>query len=315
MSATGPRGGTVERSRSTGTVQTVAANRNTGRTVVTNRHVTSVPRAGTRSTTVVHANGPSAVRPGPVVRPGPTVVTRPGPRTVVVNGRPGPTTRVVRTPARTRTVVYRRVTPAHGVFVFGPPPTHHHHYVHTTGDVQVREAHLPDRAVDRADSLAVGVKAGTLVSGTLGGDTYGDLGLGLLGRYRPAEAVGLQLDLGHHAGRSTFDLNESQRSQTQVAGSVQLFAFPWTRVSPYAVGGVTWNARSLEDQLATGSATTVVETTDALWGLHGGLGVELAMGNNFALDLEGRYVGWLDRQEGDAPGAFQATAGLLFHFK
>jgi opacity protein-like surface antigen len=212
-------------------------------------------------------------------------------------------------------VVVHRVTPASGVFVYGPAPVYHDHYVHQGGEVQVQKAHLPDRSVDRADSLAVGVKAGTLVSGTEAGDMYSDLGVGLLGRYRPAEAVGLQLDLAHHAGRSEFDLNSSQRSQTQVAGSVELFAFPWTRVSPYLVGGATWNARSLEEQIGSESATTIIETTDALWGLHGGLGVELAMGDNFALDLEGRYVGWLDRHEGDPPGALQANAALLFHFK
>ncbi len=179
----------------------------------------------------------------------------------------------------------------------------------------MQQAHLPERAIDRDDTLAIGLKAGSLVSGTESGLLYSDFGLGLMGRYRPEESVGLQLDVAHHAGETVYNGTSSLRNQTQVAGSVELFAFPWTRVSPYVLGGVTWNARSLSDQYSGASSTTVVGVSGALWGLHGGVGLELALGDNLAFDVEGRYVGWLDGGPTDPLGAIQGTAGLALHFR
>ncbi len=256
-----------------------------------------------------------ATRPGPAARPGTatrpggpsrtTVVTRPSTRTTVVTGRP---TTVV----HHRTVTYHTVRPYHGVFVYGPAPVHHHHY-HSGGPAQVKQKHMPERDVDRANSVAVGLKMGSLASGYYDGGAYGDLGVGLAGRYRPAESVGLQVDLTHHAQSWGPD---TERSQTVGAASVQLFAFPWTRVSPYAIGGVTYDARNIQDDIYNGGTSATVIANDALWGLHGGLGLELAMGKSLALDLEGRYIGYLDKSPTDPslPGALQLTGGLMVHF-
>ncbi len=250
--------------------------------------------------TVVHG---SAVRPGGPVRGTTTVVTHAPPRsTVVVHHRP----------VRVQTVTYTHVAPYHGVFVYGPRPATHVTYVEQ-GPVQVAEPDLPDRAIDRDKTLAIGVMGGALLSATPGGSFYGDPGLGLVGRYRVAEPVALELGLAHHA--ASLDLDE-KHSNTQVNGDVKLFAFPWTRVSPYALGGVTYNAMDIQEPIATGGGIGVLETADAQWGLDAGLGLELAMGNNFALDLQGKYIGWLDeRLEGEAPGAFQLGGGLAFHFR
>jgi hypothetical protein len=259
----------------------------------------------TRPGAVVHTR-PGAARPT-VVRPPVVAHARPG----VVHARPGV---VSRRPAvvHQRTVVYRRVHPYHGVFVYGPRPATHVHY-HDTGNQNVRRVDLPERAVDRNDSLAIGFKGGSMISSTADQRVYGDPGLGLVGRYRPAETVGLELGVQRHAGSLSSDL---ARSNTQATGSVALFAFPWTRVSPYAIGGVTYNAANLGSEVITGDTVSVARTMDAQWGLHGGLGVEFALGDNFALDLEGRYIGWIDeRTPGEAPGAVQATAGVLLHFK
>ena len=46
----------------------------------------------------------------------------------------------------------------------------------------------------------------------------------------------------------TFD-GSSERAQTLTSGSVELFAFPWSRISPYAIGGVTWAAGGFDDQV------------------------------------------------------------------
>ena len=172
---------------------------------------------------------------------------------------------------------------------------------------------MPTRFVDRSDTLALGLTAGSLMSGYENGESYGDLGLGLKGRYRPAESVGLELSVTHH---DSAWAPESARSQTLGSASVALFAWPWTRVSPYAIGGLTVNNRQIADELASYQGVDQLDTGRNLIGAHGGLGLELAMGRSAALDLEARYVGWLNQQDTDlaTPGALQATAGLVFHF-
>lgn len=279
---------------------------------------------------------PSSSRPSATVRPAaparPTASVRPSApvrplaarpvhsRPAVVHTRPVHQARPVvvhrRPVVHTRTVVYRHVHPYHGVFVYGPRPATHVHYHTDAGPQQVRRVDLPERAVDRNDSLAIGFKGGSMVSSTPDAQVYGDAGLGLVGRYRPAETVALELGVQRHVGALGSDL---ARSNTQASGSVALFAFPWTRVSPYAIGGVTYNAANVGfggDTLASGGTVGAMRALDAQWGLHGGLGVEFALGDNFALDLEGRYIGWIDeRLAGEAPGALQATAGVLLHFK
>jgi hypothetical protein len=208
-------------------------------------------------------------------------------------------------------VRYAHVRPYHGVFVYGPRPTTHVRYVHAgPGPVRVVRDDLPEREVDREGSVALGIRGGSLISGS-DGYLVGDPGVGGFLRVRPEESVGLELALSHHAGR--FPAEET-RAQTQVAGSVELFAFPWTRVSPYLLGGVTWNGRTETDEFVSGNTFTTLETSYAQWGLHGGLGLELALGRSAAIDLEARTIGWLNREHGDAPLALQATGGLLFHF-
>jgi hypothetical protein len=275
----------------------------TTRTVRPGTPVRPGPVAHARPGTVVHT------RPGTVAhtRPGTVVHTRPG---TVVHTRPG---HVVHSrPVHVHTVRYTHVYPYHGVFVYGPRPVTHVHYVRSgSGPVRVEKQHLPKREIDREHTIALGLKGGSMISGTSDGQLYGDPGLGLVGRYRPAESVALEMALGHHASAYA-----GARAQTQLAGSVELFAFPWTRVSPYALAGVTWNGASFADEVWNGNGYDAIRTVDSQWGLHGGLGLELGLGKNFALDFEGRYIGWLDeRSVGEAPGAIQATAGVMFHFK
>ena len=269
------------------------------RTTVT-RSTRAAPRPAPRTARPAPASRPVAVAGGRTVRPAPPPrVVRPAPR--VVGARPVP-----------RTVVVRRVTPAHGVFVYGPPPRHHHHY--HGNRVSVQTTHMPQRAVERDNSFALGIKGGSMLSGTQNGDLYSDGGLGLLARYRPAEAVGLQLDVTHFAGVSYDGPIIESRHQTQAAGSLGLFAFPWTRVSPYVLGGVTYNALQANQELTGEGRSTFSDFGHGLTGLHAGAGIELALGRSIALDFEGRYVGWLDRTSTDPVGALQGTAGLLVHF-
>ncbi|MCA9494637.1 MAG: hypothetical protein KC621_32135 [Myxococcales bacterium] len=298
--STRPGGGSTRPGGSTGgTVVTTSNGRpNTGPTVV---HTTGGrPNTGPA---VVHTTGG---------RPPTTVVHGGRPPATVVHAAPA-THVVVHQPPRVRTVSYTHVYPYHGVFVYGPRPSTHVTYVEqASGPVQVPQRDLPKRDIDRANSLAVGVMGGALMSATPGGSFYGDPGLGLVGRYRPAEPVALELGVAHHA----MSLDAGSRSQTMVNGDVKLFAFPWTRVSPYALAGATYNAANIQEQVLTGDTIGMMETVDGQWGLDAGLGLELAMGNNFALDLQGKYIGWMDeRYEGEAPGAFQFGGGLAFHFR
>jgi len=293
--------------------------KSSGRTSHTDRLRVDGTKVGDRhrgseaSRPLAHSGGP---RPGPSTRSGtasrPSTHVRPG------HARPSttwfrPTTTVVHARPRTRVVRYTHVRPYHGVFVYGPRPTTHVHYQSSGSTAEVRRRHLPERHIDRDKSLALGLKMGSLASGYYEGGSYSDFGLGLAGRYRPAESVGLQLDVVHHAQSYTID---TERSHTMGAGSVQLFAFPWTRVSPYALGGVTYGARNLNDAIGTDGTSATVIAQDSLWGLHGGLGVELALGDRVALDLEGRYIGYLDKAPEDpsAPGALQLTGGVMVHF-
>jgi opacity protein-like surface antigen len=96
-----------------------------------------------------------------------------------------------------------------------------------------------------------------------------------------------------------------------------VFANPWGRISPYALGGLTTNARTINDQFRVeDGGMNSLETSDVLWGPHAGVGIELAFGKNVALDLEARYTGYLNTDVDDPtiPGALQTTAGFLVHF-
>ena len=209
--------------------------------------------------------------------------------------------------------------PYHGVFVYGPRPVYHRHY-HVThqesSSAPVKKEHLPTRQIDRADTLAVGLRTGSYYSAYDGANGYADLGLGLTARYRPAESVGLEFAISSHA--EDWD-SSSERDHTVTQGSVMLFASPWSRISPYALAGVTHTGRSINDEILDRNTDqlTVVSTGAPQYGLHGGLGVEFSLGKNLAFDLEGRYVGYVNEnspEDPSVPGAFTTTAGFLVHF-
>jgi opacity protein-like surface antigen len=201
------------------------------------------------------------------------------------------------------------------VFVYGPRPVHHTHYEAAPSgrNHQVQKNHLPKRQIDRDDSFAIGIEGGALYSGYVDGISYGDMGLGLSGRYRPEESVGLELELSHW--NQTWSA-QTERSQTSIAGSVELFAFPWTRVSPYGLVGLTYTDRSILDKNALYDSDAVVESDAAWFGPHAGVGLEFALGDNVALDLEARYTGYVNRDLSDRalPGSLTTGAALMFHF-
>jgi len=168
---------------------------------------------------------------------------------------------------------------------------------------------MPVRRVDRANTLALGLRAGSLVAGYKGADGYADPGLGLMMRYRPVEALGFELSHQEYG----VDTDNSYRLQTLTQASLEVFVVPWSRFSPYVLMGVTTNDRDIDDPLNNGE---IAQADRALHGLHVGIGAEFAIGSNFALDLETRFVQYGDKPDGDpsSPGAVQTTGALVYHF-
>ena len=203
-----------------------------------------------------------------------------------------------------------------GVFVYGPRPVYHRTYVVNNGPasqpVQVEKAHLPTRKVDRDDSFAIGMKAGSYLGVYDDGTAFGDLGLGLTGRYRPHESVGIQLDVTHYNQTWT---PETERAHTSGSASAMLFAFPWKRVSPYVMGGLTFTDRDIHDDVFNNGFVGTVTTTAPKFGPHMGLGAEFALGKSIALDIEARYTPYLNpTSDATTNHSLQTSAGILVHF-
>lgn len=197
-----------------------------------------------------------------------------------------------------------------GVFVYAAPPPQ------AAGarraPAQAR-ATAPARDVDRSNSLSVGLRSGSFMSSYEGGASYGDFGVGVTARYRANEAIGLEASYGYFSDTFTAD---SERVSQPMSASVELFAFPWTKVSPYMLGGVTWTARSYNDTYTSISGAEEFTAKDLQFGPHGGVGLELAAGENASLNLEGRYTHFVTHSDDDnsAPGALQGLVGVNLYF-
>ena len=197
----------------------------------------------------------------------------------------------------------------HGVFVYGPAP-HRHHRVRQ--GVYSESVPMPRRAIDRKGAFSVGLTTGSYASGyDLGGD-FSDFGLGVNARFRPVEGLGFEL--GYSVHDETFD-NETQRTTTMLQPSVQVFVAPWSRVSPYASVGVTYTEREHDDLWSDGFDEYHSKFKNQSFGPHAGIGLEIALGQNAAIDFEARAIGYLDNQEGGTiPGALQTTFGAQWYF-
>jgi hypothetical protein len=197
-----------------------------------------------------------------------------------------------------------------GVFFYNPPPSRHD-VVYVEKNVvngTSSTVKAPTRAVDRAGSFALGLKGGALVeqeSIVVAGDRIqelsGDAGYGITARYRPVESLGLEASWMRHED------TQGALVRDPVSLSGQLFAFPWTRLSPYVSAGVTFDGPGSSAHSPDGKRRFTP---------HAGLGMELALGRSLALDIEARYLSQMQALSDDplADGAVQATAGLMVHF-
>jgi opacity protein-like surface antigen len=198
---------------------------------------------------------------------------------------------------------------------------HHHYYGNSGGggggSAQVNtdaRPDLPDRKVNRNDTFMVGVHGANYISGYDNGGGFRDPGVGLTIAYRPVETFGVEFQYSYF--NPTLDRDSATPRETAtMAPSLTVHAFPWKRVSPYAAFGVTGTRRNYDDSYTVAGETMSANVQSTAWGPHAGLGLELALGDNLAVDLEGRYVGYVNVEDDpNAPAALQATAGLNFYF-
>lgn len=200
----------------------------------------------------------------------------------------------------------------HGVFVYGPPVVYvdsdGHAHARGSGDGPAPEPRKPD--VERAGKFSLGVRGASYISGFHeGGGGYGDAGLGLAARYRIIDPLGIEAQWTYHDQSWS---QETARIQQPLSVSAQLFAFPWTKVNPYVLAGVTFTDRNLDQPLATGTFAT----DQALWGPHGGVGLEFGLGKDVSLNFDARWIGYVNKPVDDPAlaGAFQGNMGLNFYF-
>lgn len=222
----------------------------------------------------------------------------PPPRnTVVVHTRPAPP------PPPRAVVVHTRPAPPPRAVV-----------VHDDRGARSDGGRDQPRGLDRTNSFSVGLRTGSYLGGYDNGASYGDFGLGLAARYRPDESLGFELAYGVHSDSWN---EESERTTRPLTASAELFAFPRSTVSPYAIGGLTYTSRTIDETLSLDSRTTQsVQTEEALFGPHVGVGIEFAVGEQASLNFEGRATHYLNVSSDDltSPAALQGTMGLNFYF-
>jgi len=200
---------------------------------------------------------------------------------------------------------------AYGVFVH----PHHRHGGHASA---AAAAPAPQRRVDRAGSLSIGIRGGTYLSAyeskTAGKDAeFGDFGLGVAARARLAEPLGLEVSWANHD--ETFEEGSARITQP-LSASVQLFGMPWAAVSPFALVGVTWTNRNYDDTYFDGVSQQTVQAKDQLFGPHFGLGLEFNVSETTSLNVEAKSISYLNvaQQDPSIPGSVQGTMGLNLHF-
>ena len=164
------------------------------------------------------------------------------------------------------------------------------------------------RDIDRRGSVKLGARAGGYASSYSSGldSGYADLGAGGVLGYRVFEPIGIEVGYSQYAPEMDFE--STQRSNSTLQGSAQLYLFPWTRVSPYLTGGYTVDRFDIND----GS----IDSKGMAAGPHGGLGVEWALGQHLSLGLESRYVRYknIDASANIREDALQVFGGLDIYF-
>ncbi len=173
----------------------------------------------------------------------------------------------------------------------------------------------PKPVVDRAGTVAVGLRGGALGAAADSGGGLVDPGLGLALRVRPLNIFGIEgsyMRYGGLDGATAPTGFAGQGTHDSFSASGQLFLSPQQLISPYLSVGGTWQAQQVE--LAADPGGAVRE--DKRRGLHGGLGLEVNLGQHASLGLELRYLHDRDHAAKDplSQGQVQALGGLNLYF-
>ena len=206
--------------------------------------------------------------------------------------------------AHARAVHHRATHPRVVVVHRAPAPRH----VVVT-ETPSRRTH-PAVFADRAGEFSLGLSGGSYVSGYESGSSYGDFGLGLVGRYRATPALGFEAAWSHYRD------GQGERATSPLSLSVEAFGFPTTRWNPYLVGGVTFTGRHLDDTFCAGEDFTTLTVDDTLFGPHVGVGLEIGLGKQATIGLEGRVTSYVDvgPEDPTVPAALQGRVGFNFYF-
>lgn len=179
----------------------------------------------------------------------------------------------------------------------------------------------PEPKIERANTFAVGARGGALLSmPAQGSGVASDGGLGLALRYRPLSFLGVEGSFMHFDSDNLLGADAgfaSDRSHNSFSGSVQLFLSPGQVVSPYASVGGTFQTQAVSGAAPDTSLNGVDEAQkDVRRGLHGGLGVEFALGQHVGLGLEARYLTDTVHPDSDplSQGQVQGLLGLNLYF-
>jgi hypothetical protein len=202
----------------------------------------------------------------------------------------------------------------HGVWVYGPRPAQHVYYNETTTVQPSERPGLPERKINRSDSFMLGVHGSQMAAGYDGGGSFVDPGVGVSFAYRPVETFSVGLDYSYF--NPTMEDSATPRETANIAPNISIHAVPWKRVSPYAEFGMTASRRIYEDQWTQNGEQFETNVTGTAWGPHAGLGLEVAIGKSLALDLSGKYVGYVNVEGDDpsSPSALQGNLGLNIYF-
>jgi opacity protein-like surface antigen len=191
----------------------------------------------------------------------------------------------------------------------------------TTTVTHHKPAPKPEPKIERANTFAVGARGGALLSmPAQGTGVASDGGLGLALRYRPLSFLGVEGSFMHFDSDNLLGADAgfaSYRSHNSFSGSVQLFLSPGQVVSPYASVGGTFQTQAVSGAAPDTSLNGAdAAQEDVRRGLHGGLGVEFALGQHVGLGLEARYLTDTVHPDSDplSQGQVQGLLGLNLYF-
>lgn len=207
-----------------------------------------------------------------------------------------------------------------GVYFFGnppPPPTYGPQYAPEQPPQQPEPAPVV-KDFRHVGEYSVALTAGmhqTEYSGT--GVSVTDPGARVALRYRNAPSLGAELAVGMFGSDLRFDGGGTeQRSDMPLQLSALLYAFPKAPIQPYLVLGATGNMRTYQYLYNDGSFGETY--TEVRGGVHGGLGLELHVGDKMSFTVDTRRVLYtmVNRQVADQT-AFSdrmVTGGLSLYF-